>query len=213
MRTKKVTKRDNITFNESMLKGIDYIDVKSAMYFIKSIVSSDVKKRKSPYVAVRALVKFFDKEKGVRRHGRGGSADVVRYLTTYEDTNKAITFLTCKDSELISLIYDTNQTLYDYQLIQKILWKIQEIKDETKKLIDGIGESQCMHLYGNTEAIKGTEDGRLIGLSELVIRAWKSIYDIERIAQKIENLTKKGLDPREYETIAATRPTGRLWGK
>lgn len=212
MKTRKVTKKDNITFNEDTLKDIEYIDPKSAMQFIKSIVSSDVRKRKSPYVAVRMLVKYFDKDKGVRRHGRGGAADVVRYLTSYDDTNKAITFLTSKDSELISLIYDTKQSLYDYQLVQKILWKIQEIKDETKKLIDGIENSNCMYLYGKTEAIQGTEDGRLIGLSELVIRAWKSIYDITSVVEKIEKLTKKGQNPLEYAEISATRPTGRVWG-
>lgn len=211
MRTRKVNKKDNITFNESMLKDVDYIDSKSALCFIKSIVSSDVKKRKSPYVPIRMLVKYFDKDKGVRRHGRGGSSDVIKYLTNFDETRKAIALLTNKDSELISLIYDTKANSVDYQLIEKILWKIQEIQEEVKSLLDGIDNSECMHLFGDTEAINGTEDGRLIGLSELVIRAYKSIYDITKIVEKIEKLTKKGINPMEYSEVSATRATGRLW--
>ena len=69
MRTIKVKKNDKISYDPHMLDGIDYVDNASAMSYLKSMISGDVYNRKSPYVPVRLLVKYFDKDTGVLRHG------------------------------------------------------------------------------------------------------------------------------------------------
>ena len=57
-----------------MLDGIEFIDVKSAVRYNKSMIPSSEYYRSSPYVPIRKLVKFFDKNKVVLREGRGCSS-------------------------------------------------------------------------------------------------------------------------------------------
>ena len=67
MKNIKVSKKDKIAYDPHMLDGIEFIDVKSAVSYIKSMIPSSEYDRSSPYVPIRKLVKFFDKNKGQRR--------------------------------------------------------------------------------------------------------------------------------------------------
>lgn len=197
MRKFKSTKKDIITYDEHMLDGIEYLDINSAMSFIKSMIPSDVYARKSPYMSVRKLVKFFDKESGVLRHGRGGSADLVRYLYSHDEIRKQIALLTARDSELITLIYE--QKMYNgLELVERVVWKLDAIMEAVQTLTAEISHSQCDVLYGKTEAMKGSPDGRLVGLQDIIINAVQKIDEVTKQAKKLDNLLKKGNDPLSY---------------
>jgi hypothetical protein len=204
MKKVKVTKRDKISYDPHLLDGIEYIDIKSAMCFVKSVISADVYDRKSPYVPVRMLVKFFDKESGVLRHGRGGSADLVKYLKSQADVRKAIASLTMKHSELLNLIYEQKQYV-GTELIERVSWKLKAIVEDVQCLLVGISKSECTRLFGHTEAINGSPDGRLVGLREIVLRANDNLYEIREQIAKLEAIMKKGKNPMEYACVAAYR--------
>lgn len=195
MKKNKKTKR--ISYDPNLLNGIEYVDTKSAVAFLRSMISNDVYDKKSPYVPVRMLVRFFDKDKGVRRHGRGGSAALVNYLFRHEEVAKAISSLTRHHNELLSLIY-IQKRLVGSDLIEKVYWQVQGIVDEVRRLIGYINKSECIWLFGNTEAINGSGDGRLIGLREIIIRANDSLCDILKQLGRLDSLAHKGKDPLEY---------------
>lgn len=198
MKKIKVSKRyHKMAYDPNMLKGIEYVDIKSAMAFVKSMISNDVYDRKSPYVPVRMLVKFFDKESGVRRHGRSGSAELIRYLLKQDDVRKAVNSLTVKHTELLNLIY-VQKMYVGNELIERIYWKLKSIVEDVQILIVGINKSECLRLFGNTEAINGSEDGRLVGLRDIVIRANDSLYNIVDQISKLDSIMKQGKDPLEY---------------
>lgn len=199
MKTKKVSEKNNIKYDEHLLDDIEFIDAKSALYYLKSIASSDVKKKKSPYVPVRMLVKFFDKEKGVLRHGKKGSAGLCRFLNSKKETSKPIAMLTAMDTELITLIYDTKSRDVDYELIERILWKIEEIQEEVNKLINEISKSDCWLFYENSEAMQGSDDGRRIGLADIIIRASKSLIEISRVTRKLQKIALKSAKYQSFE--------------
>lgn len=204
MKTVKVSKKDKVSYDPHILDGIEFVDTKSALCFVKSIISADVYDKKSPYVPVRMLVKFFDKDSGVLRHGRGGSADLVRYLNRQADVRKAIVGLTVKHSELISLIYEQKQYV-GTELIERISWKLKSIVEDVQNLLVGINKSECTRLFGHTEAINGSPDGRLVGLRDIVLRANSSLYEIKSQIDKLEAIMKKGRNPMEYACVAAYR--------
>ena len=204
MKKVKVTKRDKVSYDPHLLDGIEFIDVKSAMCFVKSIISADVYDKKSPYVPVRMLVKFFDKDSGVLRHGRGGSADLVRYLRSQSDVRKAIVGLTMKHSELLNLIYEQKQYV-GTELIERISWKLKAIVEDVQSLLVGISKSECTRLFGHTEAINGSSDGRLVGLRDIILRANSNLYEIREQIDKLEEIMKKGKNPMEYVCVAAYR--------
>ena len=204
MKKVKVTKKDKVSYDPHILNGIEYIDTKSALCFVKSIISADVYDKKSPYVPVRMLVKFFDKESGVLRHGRGGSADLVRYLNHQADVRKAIVGLTMKHSELLYLIYEQKQYV-GTELIERISWKLKAIVEDVQSLLVGISKSECTRLFGHTEAINGSPDGRLVGLRDIVLRANSNLYEIKGQIDKLEEIMKKGKNPMEYACVAAHR--------
>lgn len=204
MKKTKVRKYKKIPYDSNLLKGIEYVDMKSAMAFLRSMITNDMYDKKSPYIPIRMLVKFFDKESGVRRHGRGGSAALVKYLLRQEDVSKAINRLTLRHNELLDMVY-TQKKYIGHQLIERVYWKLQGIVEEVRVLIQGINKSECIMLFGNTEAINGSGDGRLIGLREIIIRANDSLCDIIKQIAKLDTLMNKGKDPLTYSVSRYAR--------
>lgn len=209
MKNIKVSKKDKIAYDPHMLDGIEFIDVKSAVSYIKSMIPSSEYDRNSPYVPIRKLVKFFDKEKGVLRHGRGGSADLVKYLYKQDDIRKAIASLTLKDGELLNLVYE--QKMYvGTELIDRVRWKLDEIQSDVQDLLVGLNNSECLSLFGDKEAVKGSKDGRLVGLSELIFNANEKAYEMSKNIKLLDEIMKNGKDPMEYAYIGTTKATRRI---
>ena len=155
------------------------------------------------------MVKFFVKNKGVVRHGRGGSADLVNYFYKQDDIRKAIASLTLKDGELLNLVYE--QKMYvGTELVDRVRWKLDEIQTEVKKLLIGLNNSECLRLFGDKEAVKGSDDGRLVGLSELIFNANEKAYEMSKNIKFLDEIMKNGKDPMEYAYIGATKATRRI---
>ena len=197
MRTIKVKKNNKISYDPHMLDGIHYVDNASAMYYLKSMISGDVYDRKSPYVPVRLLVKYFDKDTGVLRHGCQGSAALVKFLFKRPHISRAINGLTKKHGELLHLIY-VQKDFQGSQLMERVSWKLQAIMDDVRTLIKGIETSDAMTLFENTEAIQGSTDGRRLGLKDIVFRAALNLSKIDDQVRKLEGIMRRGKDPFSY---------------
>lgn len=197
-------KKDKIAYDPHMLDGIDYVDMGSAIMFLKSMIPGDMYTRLAPYSSVRRLIKFFDKDDGILRHGRSGSADLIKYLYSRGDVRHALSSLTLKNSELMDLLY-TKHTCVGYELIQQISWKVSGIVEDVQKLVVAIEKSEVKNLFGNTEAVNGADDGRLIGLRELLLRASKALDEIIQQTKRLEKIVKKGKDPMSYACMPAYR--------
>ena len=209
MREIKTSRKDKIAYDPHMLDGIEFIDAKSAVSYIKSMIPSSEYDRNSPYVPIRKLVKFFDKDKGVLRHGRKGSADLIRYLNKQDEVRKAIVSLTLKDSELLSLVYE-QKTYVGTELVDRVRWKLDEIQKEVQNLLHGLTKSECEKLFKGKEAMDGSKDGRLVGLSELIINATEKADEMAKNVKLLDKILRKGKDPMEYSCVGATRGTRKV---
>lgn len=204
MATKTKNKRVSVPYDKNLLKGVKYVDSSTVVSFIKSLVSNSVMDRKSPYVPIRMLVIFFDKENGVRRHGRKGSWEVIRYLESVKEIRKCIASITVKHYELLEIIYKKGRPSAK-ELAQKVTWKLKAMIEDVQKLLVNINKSECIALFGHTEAIKGRDDGRMVGLQELVVRANNGLYEILEQMDRLEALMAKGSDPMNYVCPSAYR--------
>lgn len=209
MREIKASKKDKIAYDPHMLDGIEFIDTKSAVSYIKSMIPSSEYDRNSPYVPIRKLVKFFDKDKGVLRHGRKGSADLIKYLYKQDAVRKPIISLTVKDSELLALVYE-QKTYVGTELVDRVRWKLDEIQKDVQSLLHGLNESECEKLFEGKEAMDGSKDGRLVGLSELIINATQKADEMTRNVKLLDDILRKGKDPMEYSCVGATKSTRKV---
>lgn len=93
------------------------------------------------------------------------------------------------------------------ELVDRVRWKLDEIQSEVQNLLVGLNNSECLRLFGDKEAVKGSDDGRLVGLSELIFNASEKAYEMSKNIRLLDDIIKKGKDPMEYAYIGATKAT------
>ena len=134
---------------------------------------------------------------------------MVKYLYKQDDVRKAVASLTLKDGELLNLVYE--QKMYvGTELVERVRWKLDEIQSEVQNLLVGLNNSECLRLFGDKEAVKGSDDGRLVGLSELIFNANEKAYEMSKNIKFLDEIMKNGKDPMEYAYIGATKATRRM---
>lgn len=202
MKKKQTKQSDHIAYDPHILDDVEYVDDASALQIIKSLVNYDMYDRKSPYVAVRALIMFFDKDTGVLRHGGAGSAALIKYLYRKEDVRKSILSLSVKHSQLLDLIYRQHD-FRGHQLVERVKWKLNAIIEDVRTVLKTLRQSEFVRLFGHTEAVKGRANGKLIGLEELTTRAAKKLNEITEQIGKLEKIMRKGRDPLTYACMPA----------
>lgn len=184
-------------YDKHMLDGLTYVDPRSAIAFMRSAISSDVFQRNSPYSIVRKLVKFFDKEEGILRHGRAGSAIIMKAIEADRNVRKAKTYLMVKDSELISLLYE--QKIYNgHELVERVSWKLQEIVEQINELYKALSRSGIIERFHEYEGIKGSKDGRQLGLKDLMHRSMLKMSELNDFISRLEHIVSNGKDPLSY---------------
>ena len=70
--------------------------------------------------------------------------------------------------------------------------------------------SECLRLFGDKEAVKGSDDGRLVGLSELIFNATENAYEMSKNIRLLDEIMQTGKDPMESPRLAATQATRRI---
>ena len=83
-----------------------------------------------------------------------------------------------------------------FQYIEKISWKLQDIKKHITSIMSGARESGYLEAYKNHEAINGK--GRRLGLQTLVSKAFKTVGQIEDTITRVNQIVDDGVDPFKY---------------
>lgn len=116
--------------------------------------------------------------------------------------------------EMDSLIADikkicksNEKTIYQY--VDKVTWKLDDIKGHLNNIIDGARESGVLDLYKDKECING-KDKRL-GLNTLAHKSFKAITQLENAIKTLKNIADEGTDPLEYGTHMTAKTRARVW--
>lgn len=197
MKIIKDKRKKTIPYDKHILDGVDYVDMKTAIFFMRSAISGDVHDKSSPYSAVRKLILYFDPEDGILRHGKAGARDVVDFVENNPKLRKSKNFLRFTDNELIELLYEQNM-YKGYELLEKVSWKLQDVR---KHLDDFLNEVDATNMFNGMlhfEPVVGSADGKRLGLKDLCKRAKKSMAELSEFILKLDKIVTKGRDPFSY---------------
>lgn len=191
-------------YDKDFLVGIDSIDNKSISMHIQNMIPSGNRVSvNSPYKAVRQLVLYFSRE-GAAKHGGRLTKDVVNHIMKDNVLREKIMALTKEDSKILDLIYGKNR-LVGKPLMQQVVWHLDEISSLLVEINDLIEKSNVKNYFGHTEALKGSDDGKRIGLSTIMYKAFMGINEIKQQIKNMQAILDKGKDAFSYWTGKTAR--------
>lgn len=187
----------NEVFDINLLNDVDSIDVRSINKYIKEMIPLGNRVGKSsPYKPIRQLVLYFSEE-GARKHGGRLTKDIVNNMLKNDAIRNAVVELTRADKNIMSYIYGDNK-LTGKPLMQRIIWEMDEILKILMKLNQEYEKSGSQNWFGHTEAIKGSDDKKRIGLGEILYNALMGVTKIKELMSKMQKLVDKERDPFSY---------------
>lgn len=113
--------------------------------------------------------------------------------------------------ELEKLITDIDKMKNEravFQFIEKLVWKIEDIKELIVKIMDGAKRSGYLDAYKDHECISGK--GRRLGLKTLGKKSLKGIGQMEDAMEKFKKIVTDGIDPLEYSSYISFNSKRRL---
>ena len=189
----------SISYDPHYLDGIDSIDARTINLFIKSMIPLGYKVSKNtPYGPIRQLVLYFSDE-GARKHNGRLVKDIVNFMLKDKKLSSIINSITKSDEKIKELIYGQNK-LTGKPLMQQIVWNLDEILSQLLELNETIDSGNYKNYFGDSEAMMGSKDGRRIGLSQILYKAFKGVNEIKGQMGKMQALLDKGNDPFSYKT-------------
>ena len=217
--------RLNEKVDTELLSKVEYMDNRSVRSIIeKMIPASNRGMNTAEYKPIRQLVNFFDPEVGIARHGSRQDRLIASYIlgdgTFLGKKNKypikrQYIDLYKEDDALKTAIYGTfkketrrgviNTKLQGTDLINEVSSHIKNILEIVQIMIAKINNSEAMKIFSDTQGIKGSESGKIKGLSEIITDANANLYTIKGVIEKMDQQSHKGYDPLSYN------PSGRRW--
>lgn len=96
-----------------------------------------------------------------------------------------------------------------YQFIEKVSWKLEDIKSYIFKIMNGAKESGYLEAFKNHECINGK--GRRLGLQTLVNKSYTAISQIEDVVKTLQKIADNGTDPFNYGDHMSAKARARCW--
>lgn len=90
-----------------------------------------------------------------------------------------------------------------FAYIQKLSWKLDDIKKDMDSLYAGVRRSGVLDRFNDKECINGT--GKRLGLRILMDRTYDSITKLSKVVKELENIAIKGLDAMAYTGVDKNR--------
>lgn len=188
-----------IPYDKNFLDGIDSIDNRSINYFIQSMIPSGNRVSKnSPYKPIRQLVLYFSPE-GAVKHGGRLTKDIVNHIMRNDALRKKIYEISQYDRKILDLIYGKNK-LTGKPLMQQIIWNLDAILSEMVEFNNIVSSSNIRNYFDGTEALNGAKDGKRVGLTSIIFKAFTGIDEIKSQIKKMQEILDKGRDAFSYNT-------------
>ena len=188
-----------IPYDKNFLDGIDSIDNRSINYFIQAMIPEGNRVSvNSPYKAIRQLVLYFSPE-GAVKHGGRLTKDIVNNILKDDGIRKAVRAISLYDRKILDLIYGQKR-LTGKPLMQEIVWNLDSILEQLMVLNTAVEKSNIKNYFDGTQALSGSEDGKRVGLSTIMFRAFMGIDEIKKQIKKMQAILDKGKDVFSYGT-------------
>ncbi len=189
----------SIPYDKNFLDGIDSIDTKSINMFIQAMIPKGNRVSiNSPYKPIRQLVLYFSPD-GAAKHGGRLTKDIVNYIMKDDALRSKINEISVYDRKIRELIYGENK-LSGKPLMQQIIWNLDTILQALGQFNEIVSNSNIKNYFGGTEALDGANDGKRVGLSTIMFKAFMGIDEIKKQIKRMQELVDKANDPFSYNT-------------
>ena len=186
-----------ISYDPNYLDGIDSIDARSINYFIQAMIPEGNRVSvNSPYKPIRQLVLYFSPDGSVK-HGGRLTKDIVNFIMKDDVLRKKVYEISQYDRKIIDLIYGQNK-LSGKPLMQQIVWNLDAILQALMDFNEIVSKSNIRNYFNGTEALNGSSDGRRVGLTTIMYKAFMGIDEIKKQIKKMQDILDKEGDPFSY---------------
>lgn len=177
-------------YDQHMLDGIDEMDERGFDYVIRELIpQSNRISVNNPYKPIRQLCLFFS-ENGAMKHGSGTTARIVRMMLDDPKIGPIIGKIQKLDGDIRYLIYK-NKMYRGSSLAQMVIYKVDEINSLLFDFNEALSKSNLKGYFSETEAMQGSENGKLVGLAKISIACFKACGTIKKELEKLQKLLDK----------------------
>ena len=172
-----------------------------------SIVAEQIEKMLKPITALKSFAAYYDnayRQWGVK----------AKNILEHKKVSPHFTYYRVSVGELEKLVSDIQNMgkrneKAAYQYVEKVTWKLEDIKGHITNIINGVNESGYMEAYKHEECINGK--GRRLGLQTLASKSIRAISEIEDVIGTLQKIADEGVDPFKYGEHMTPKQRARCW--
>ena len=182
-----------------------------AMVKAKSIDSKPKKKAKKTAIQeipswVKTIVRHAGPIKSLAAYYDNGYkqwGNIARVVIQEPQIYRPFLAFRSKVCDMTSIINGKNDEKAIFAYLQKLSWKLDDIKKDMDSLYHAVQESGVIDTFKDRECINGT--GRRLGLAILLERTYQSIRNMNDTINDIEKVAVQGLDAMAYTDVNKNR--------
>ena len=172
-----------------------------------SAVAWQIEKMMKPITTLKSFAAYYD-------HAYRQWGNIAKDILNLKEIRPHFVFYRVKMGELERLIADIQNMAKRnekaaYQYVEKIAWKLDDIKTDINNINIGIQRSGVIQQHKNHECINGK--GRRLGLQTLVGKSFKAMSQLEDVIGTLKKIADDGTDPFSYGDHMSAKTRARCW--
>lgn len=171
------------------------------------VVAEEIEKLLKPIITLKSIQVY-------KNHAYRSWGNIANEILSHKGISKAMSAYCVKFGELNKLVEDIQMMAKGnekaaYQYVDKIAWKLDDMKRDIVEIIKATEESGVCERYKGHEAIYG--EGRQLGLQTVITKSLATISEVEEVIATLQEIADKGTDPFSYGNHMSAKSRARCW--
>lgn len=171
------------------------------------VVAEEIEKLLKPIITLKSIQVY-------KNHAYRSWGKIANEILSHKGISKAMSAYCVKFGELNKLVEDIQMMAKGnekaaYQYVDKIAWKLDDMKRDIVEIIKATEESGVCERYKGHEAIYG--EGRQLGLQTVITKSLATISEVEEVIATLQEIADKGTDPFSYGNHMSAKSRARCW--
>ena len=171
------------------------------------VVAEEIEKLLKPIITLKSIQVY-------KNHAYRSWGKIANEILSHKGISKAMSAYCVKFGELNKLVENIQMMAKGnekaaYQYVDKIAWKLDDMKRDIVEIIKATEESGVCERYKGHEAIYG--EGRQLGLQTVITKSLATISEVEEVIATLQEIADKGTDPFSYGNHMSAKSRARCW--
>jgi hypothetical protein len=171
------------------------------------VVAEEIEKLLKPIITLKSIQVY-------KNHAYRSWGKIANEILSHKGISKAMSAYCVKFGELNKLVEDIQMMAKGnekaaYQYVDKIAWKLDDMKRDIVEIIKATEESGVCERYKGHEAIYG--EGRQLGLQTVITKSLATISEVEEVIATLQEIADKGTDSFSYGNHMSAKSRARCW--